>query len=219
MLRRTQRGGDLRDDLSGLEPEKKKPAAKSKAKAKGKAKSKSKAAKPVDAKADEPGSAECAVPESKGDVVAAPVKRGRGRGGRGNPKNTDAKKGDGRGRGRGRGGRGCSGASAQPVEISDNDETGRGLEVSEAEIAKPVMKRPAACKPAMKARPKVLAEDSNKKAKRTTFAGRRCPEGEIPKARFQSMMETYASMIAPQLGSPSQCEACFLDGLQPTSWF
>ena len=64
------------------------------------------------------------------------------------------------------------------------------------------------------AKPKkgVDKEQPAKAMKRTTFAGRRCPEGDVPKQRFLSMMETYAAMIFPKLKSPSQCEASLIGG-------
>ena len=231
VLRRTQRGGDLKDDL---DPSDEQPKAATKAKAK--AKAKGKAAKPVDAKTGKPkakakskiekavhgkaesGEADGSVSEFEKDDD--PPKKGRGRGGRGNSKKSDAKKDGGKGRGRGRGGRGSSGGRVKAVEgallISDQEEEAKAsgdANSSDEEVVKP-MKRPAAArKPALKPHPRFAAHECEKKAKRTTFAGRRCPEGEIPKARFRAMLETYASMIAPELESPSQYEASVLQGL------
>ncbi|OLP79328.1 hypothetical protein AK812_SmicGene40390 [Symbiodinium microadriaticum] len=100
-----------------------------------------------------------------------------------------------------------------------------GIEAEEHSEDEPVRKCPAAkaqskVKKAAPAKttatkwapkPKIKAEVAEveappKRAKRSTFAGRRCPEGDIPKAGFLSMMETFAAMIAPKLVSPSQFE-------------
>ena len=106
-----------------------------------------------------------------------------------------------------------------------------GIEAEEHSEDEPVRKCPAAkaqskVKKAAPAKttatkwapkPKIKAEVAEveappKRAKRSTFAGRRCPEGDIPKAGFLSMMETFAAMIAPKLVSPSQFEASLIGG-------
>ena len=49
--------------------------------------------------------------------------------------------------------------------------------------------------------------------KRTTFAGRRRPDGEVAKHRFEALKEAYFVVIAPKFSCPSQQEVrCFING-------
>ena len=112
-------------------------------------------------------------------------------------------------------------SDAENEASADNEPEDDREETSESE---PVLKRPAAkvvqvkkiapvttaAKSAPKAKSKVEKEPPVKRPKRSTFAGRRCPEGDVPKARFLSMMETYTAMITPKLESPSQFEASLI---------
>ena len=71
-----------------------------------------------------------------------------------------------------------------------------------------VRKKPAA-KPYKK--PAKAAPGTKKKVKkaegRSTFAGRRCPDNDPAKMRFQCMQRAFNRYIGPRIHSPSQCEA------------
>ena len=216
MKRGVQRAGagDLGDDSTGSPKIKKPGKAKSKAKAKAKGKAKASPKSKAQAKAKSRVSKHVGDDEADGasspeEEAAEPPKRARGRGGRG-----PAKKPAGRGRGRGR-----VLVSEGAMEISDGEGSGEASEVECDPEPTPVLKRPAgkvpktAAKSFSKKRKEIPdAEVEVSKPKRTTFAGRRCPEGEIPKARFLAMMDVYATRISAKLQSPSQFEASLIGG-------
>ena len=128
-------------------------------------------------------------------------------------------RGRGRGKGRGRGpARGLVHPDSPELVESDGMEND-GLDILDQEDAEPVAtKRPAAettqkqdvmRRPASKYLKKPAAADARVRGERTTFAGRRSPETDPAKMRFECIKEAFFAYIAANISSPSTSEASF----------